>query len=148
MARPRKHGDTGQHDLYRSRLDSVIDMSHPLVKLTQSIGWGFLEERFGEVYADGPGQPPLPTRLMAGLHILKHMRDLSDEGVCEAWLENPYFRVPRSRCVFAGATVSKMGVEASRSRPAGGRLQTTSCCCVLRGAVVSDEEKAALDAVR
>jgi transposase, IS5 family len=92
MARPRKHQDTGQHDLYRSRLDSVIDMSHPLVKLAQSIGWDFLEERFGEVYADGPGQPPLPTRLMAGLHILKHMRDLSDEGVCEAWLENPYFQ--------------------------------------------------------
>lgn len=92
MAKPRKPQDTGQYDLYRSRLDSVIDMGHPLVKLAQAVGWDFLEEQFGAVYADGPGQPPLPMRLMAGLHILKHMRDLSDEGVCEAWLENPYFQ--------------------------------------------------------
>ena len=27
---------------------------------------------FGAVYTDKPGQPPLPTRLMAGLAILKH----------------------------------------------------------------------------
>jgi IS5 family transposase len=38
-----------------------------------------LERRFGEVYEDGPGQPPLPTRLMAGLAILKHTYDVSDE---------------------------------------------------------------------
>lgn len=92
MAKPRKTADSGQHDLYCSRLDSVIDMGHPLVKLAHAIGWDFLEEQFGAVYSGGPGQPPLPTRLMAGLHILKHMRDLSDEGVCEAWLENPYFQ--------------------------------------------------------
>ena len=28
----------------------------------------------------GRGQPPLPTRLVAGLLILKHMHDLSDEA--------------------------------------------------------------------
>jgi hypothetical protein len=53
------------------------------------------------------------------LAILKSMHNLSDEGLCERWLENPYYRVPRSWCVFASATVSKMGDEASRSRPAG-----------------------------
>ena len=31
----------------------------------------FLEEKFGAVYTDKPGHPPLPTRLMAGLAILK-----------------------------------------------------------------------------
>jgi hypothetical protein len=30
---------------------------------------GFLEQTFGAVYTDEPGQPPLPTRLMAGLAI-------------------------------------------------------------------------------
>jgi IS5 family transposase len=29
---------------------------------------------------------------MAGLAILKHSYDLSDEGLCERWLENPYFQ--------------------------------------------------------
>ena len=36
--------------------------------------------------------PPLPTRLMAGLAILKHMHNLSDESLCDRWLENPYYQ--------------------------------------------------------
>src|SRR5262249_40960549 len=63
-----------------------------LVKLGQAIDWRFLEERFGAVYTDKPGQPPLPTRLMAGLAILKHTYDLSDEALCDRWVENPYFQ--------------------------------------------------------
>jgi hypothetical protein len=38
------------------------------------------------------GRAGLPTRLMAGLHLLKHMKGLSDEQVCAVWLENPYFQ--------------------------------------------------------
>jgi IS5 family transposase len=90
--RPRERRETGEQDLFRSRLDQIIDMDHPLVKLAKTVGWGFLEERFGEVYNDGPGQPPLPTRLMAGLAILKHSYDLSDEVLCERWVENPYYQ--------------------------------------------------------
>jgi transposase, IS5 family len=60
------------------------------------VDWPFLEGRFGEVYTDEPGHPPLPTRLMAGLAILKHTYDLSDEVLCERWVENPYYRVPRT----------------------------------------------------
>jgi hypothetical protein len=34
----------------------------------------------------------LPTRLVAGLLILKHTHDLSDEVLCARWLENPYYQ--------------------------------------------------------
>ena len=90
--RPRERRETGKQDLFRSRLDQIIDLNHSLVKLAKAIDWGFLERHFGEVYKDGPGQPPLPTRLMAGLAILKHSYDLSDEVVCERWVENPYYQ--------------------------------------------------------
>ena len=90
--RPKERRDTGQTDLLRSRLDAIIDMGHPLVKLSRAIDWSFLEQQFGAVYSDGPGQPPLPTRLMAGLAILKHSYDLSDEVLCERWVENPYYQ--------------------------------------------------------
>ena len=30
---------------------------------------------------------------MAGLAILKYMHDLSDEVLCERWVENPYFQL-------------------------------------------------------
>src|SRR6266404_3687847 len=91
--RPKERRDTGQSDLLRSRLDAIIDREHALVKLARLIDWPFLEERFGAVYEDKPGRPPLPTRLMAGLAILKHTYDLSDEVLCERWLENPYYQV-------------------------------------------------------
>jgi IS5 family transposase len=90
--RPKERRDTGQTDLLRSRLDAIIDMGHPLVKLAATIDWKFLEQRFGAVYEDGTGRPPLPTRLMAGLAILKHSYDLSDEVLCECWVENPYYQ--------------------------------------------------------
>jgi transposase, IS5 family len=86
--RPRERRESGEQDLFRSRLDQVINMDHALVKLARTIDWGFLEEKFGAVYNDGAGQPPLPTRLMAGLAILKHTYNLSDEVVCERWIEN------------------------------------------------------------
>ncbi len=90
--KPREREETGEQDLFRSRLDQIIDMNHALVKLARAIDWGFLEQRFGAVYEDGPGRPPLPTRLMAGLAILKHAHDLSDEALCERWIENPYYQ--------------------------------------------------------
>jgi transposase, IS5 family len=90
--RPKERRETGQGDLLRSRLDQIIDMRHPLVALARKVDWAFLEKTFGEVYTDGPGQPPLPTRLMAGLTILKYTHDLSDEVLCERWVENPYYQ--------------------------------------------------------
>src|ERR1700758_4263264 len=90
--RPRERRESGEQDLFRSRLDQIIDMNHELVKLARAIDWQFLKETFGAVYTDDPGRPPLPTRLMAGLAILKHTYDLSDEVLCERWVENPYYQ--------------------------------------------------------
>src|SRR5450755_3683907 len=89
---PKERRASGQNDLFRSRLDQIVDMKHPLAKLGGHVDWAFLEKTFGEAYQDGPGQPPLPTRLMAGLAILKHTYNLSDEVLCELWIENPYYQ--------------------------------------------------------
>ncbi len=90
--RPKEPRDSGQHDLLRSRLDQIIDTGHALAKLARTIDWNFLSQQLGAVYTDQPGRPPLPTRLMAGLAILKHMHDLSDEALSDRWLENPYYQ--------------------------------------------------------
>ena len=89
---PRERRETGAQDLFRSRLDQIINMNHELVRLAKTVSWETIEARCGEVYSDGPGMPPLPTRLMAGLSILKHTFDLSDEELCARWVENPYFQ--------------------------------------------------------
>ena len=91
--RPKERRESGQNDLFRARLDQIVDVGHPLVKLGRAIDWQFLEDRFGAAYSDRAGHPPLPTRLMAGLAILKSMHDLSDEDLCARWIENPYFQL-------------------------------------------------------
>jgi transposase, IS5 family len=49
--RPRERRDSGQNDLFRARLDRIVDMDHPLAKLGRAIDWRFLEGRFGSVSA-------------------------------------------------------------------------------------------------
>lgn len=71
MARPR---DERQKDLLKPALDQIIDLGHPLARLAREIDWRFLDGRFAAVCAAGPGQPGLPTRLVAGLFILKRKR--------------------------------------------------------------------------
>jgi IS5 family transposase len=62
--RPRERRESGQNDMFRARLDQIVDMNHALAKLARTIDWGFLERTFGAVYEDVAGRPPLPTRLM------------------------------------------------------------------------------------
>ena len=97
MSKPR---DDRQDDLFRPPLEKIINLRHPLVRLAREIDWEFVARRFGSACRAGPGQPPLPTRLVAGLLILKHMHDLSDERLCERWVENPYFQYFCGEVVF------------------------------------------------
>ncbi len=90
--KPLERHETGEQDMFRSRLDQIINLKHELVTLSKTVSWSFIEARCGEVYTQGPGMPPLPTRLMAGLAILKYTFNLSDEDLCARWVENPYFQ--------------------------------------------------------
>jgi IS5 family transposase len=63
----------GETDMFRNRLDNMIDMRHELVRLAGLIEWKRFDEAFGTLYAE-KGRPGPPTRLMVGLHMLKHAR--------------------------------------------------------------------------
>jgi transposase, IS5 family len=89
MGKPR---DKRQKDLFRPALARIIDLNHALARLAELIDWDFLDTRFSAVCTPGPGQPPLPSRLVAGLFVLKHMHNLSDEVLCARWVENPYYQ--------------------------------------------------------
>jgi IS5 family transposase len=78
-------------DLFRERLDAIIDLGHPLARLTGLVPWGDFEESFGRFYKP-LGRPAKPTRLMVGLHYLKHSYNLSDEEIVARWVENPYWQ--------------------------------------------------------
>src|SRR5262245_19982835 len=89
--RPKKHETTGEEDLFRARLDQIIDMKHELVQLAGRLDWDWLDGEIAPLYSD-KGRPGIETRFVIGLLFLKHIFALSDEEVCERWVYDPYFQ--------------------------------------------------------
>jgi transposase, IS5 family len=77
--------------LFRSRLDQIINMKHALVALAGKVDWDWLDREIAPLYS-AKGRPGIETRFMLGLLLLKHIFALSDEGVCERWVNDPYFQ--------------------------------------------------------
>jgi IS5 family transposase len=89
--RPKKHETTEEEDLFRARLDQIIDMKHELVQLAGRLDWDWLDGEIAPLYSD-KGRPGIETRFVIGLLLLKHIFALSDEEVCERWVYDPYFQ--------------------------------------------------------
>ena len=106
---PPKTPKPSSGDLFRMVLVNIIDQNHELVRLPGLIDWERFDEAFGAFYDDQRGRDGLPTRLMAGLHLLKHMKGLSDEQVCAAWLENPYFQAFCGEVYFFKFCIKSIG---------------------------------------
>jgi IS5 family transposase len=87
-----KTPDHRQSELFETRLESLINRDHSLVKLSGRVDWNRFEENFGERYCPETGRPGVSTRLMVGLTYLKYLNDLSDRDVLEVWVENPYWQ--------------------------------------------------------
>jgi len=81
--RPKEMKQTPINDLFRQRLENIIDMRHELVKLSEIIDWSSLNEEFGTLYSDVTGRVGKPIRLMAGILLLQHTYKLSDEEVAQ-----------------------------------------------------------------
>ena len=90
--KPKSNVRDAQSELFRVELATLVDMTHPLVKLGEKINWGTFEEQLGKTYHAQTGAPGINTRLMVALHYLKYQYNLSDEVVVARWVENPYWQ--------------------------------------------------------
>jgi len=61
--------------------DSTLNQKHPLFVLANRIDWTVFENAFSPLYCLDNGRPAKPIRLMVGLLMLKHIRNISDESV-------------------------------------------------------------------
>lgn len=73
------------------QLESILDVTHPLVKLSRQIDWEQFVKQFGKLYSE-EGRPSVPMRVMVGLQYLKSLYNESDESVVAKWVENPYWQ--------------------------------------------------------
>ena len=101
-------------DFFRSRIDHMIDLRHPLAVLASRMPWQEIEARVAQVFsrkgragaalpeldlfgeqvqrvavASNAGRPRVPLRIMISLLYLKHAFNESDEGVVERWADTP-----------------------------------------------------------
>lgn len=74
------------------RLADILDPAHSLVRLAGQIEWSRFDEAFTPMFCPDHGAPAIRTRLMVGLHYLKHAFNVSDEDVVVRWVENPYWQ--------------------------------------------------------
>ena len=106
--RPKKHDEKGTGDLFRARLDQIINMRHELVRLAEEIDWNWIDEQVADCFS-AEGRPATETRFMIGILLLKQIYGLSDEGLWERWGHDPYFQH------FTGETYFQHQVPHERS---------------------------------
>ena len=75
-----------------SSLEDMLSHEHLLFQLSNKINWESFENAFSPLYCSTNGRPAHPIRLMCGLLILKHLRNVSDEMVVFQWSENAYYQ--------------------------------------------------------
>ncbi|OHB60205.1 MAG: hypothetical protein A2Y12_10270 [Planctomycetes bacterium GWF2_42_9] len=78
--------------LFEPPLEPILNDRHPLYKLASSIDWQVIEHELADCYSADMGRHGNATRLMVGLHYLKHTYNESDESVIDRWVENPYWQ--------------------------------------------------------
>ena len=98
-------------DLFRERLDNMLNQRHALYRLADLIEWSVFDNEFGSLYCPDNGCPGKPTRLMVGLQYLKHCYGLSDEAVVSGWVENPYWQYFCGEVYISG---QKRGIKTQR----------------------------------
>ena len=101
-------------DFFRSRIDHMIDLRHPLAVLASRMPWQQIEASVAQLFSrkgragqampdldlfgeqlqrvaspSNAGRPRVPLRVMISLLYLKHAFNESDEGVVARWADTP-----------------------------------------------------------
>src|SRR5215212_9982450 len=122
--RPKERRQSGQSDLFRARLDQIVDLDHPVVKLAAAIDWRFLEEQFGAVYTDAPGPPAAADAVDGGVGDPQaHARPLG-RGAMRALGREPVLpAVLRRGVLLPSASVRPLVADALAPAHGGGQAR-------------------------
>ena len=86
------HERRRQYTLFEWIIKNNLDPEHKLMKLAKCIEWNQVTDSLSKYYSHR-GRKAKRIRMMVGLHLLKHMNNLSDKQVVEGLRENVYWMV-------------------------------------------------------
>ena len=61
-----------QQNLFKTRLTDLINLGHPLVKLSNEVCWNKMELEFQNLYSE-QGRPSIPIRKIAGFALERNV---------------------------------------------------------------------------
>lgn len=67
-----------------------LDLNNRWLALSEIIPWDKLDELYSKYFSQDLGRPAKDSRLIAGLLIIKMIKNSSDEDVIQEFMENPY----------------------------------------------------------
>jgi hypothetical protein len=77
--RPKKQERSAIDDLFRMRLEQILDQRHVLYRLAGKIDWALVEERFGGLYAESERSGGHYRRCMFPSNLWKQLNGKSGE---------------------------------------------------------------------
>ena len=119
--RPKQQPKARHDDLFRARLDQIINLKHELAVLADRIDWAWLDEELAGCFRD-TGRPAEPVRFMIGMFLLKHTYALSDEQLWDRWVHDPYFQYFTGEEFFQHTLVHERSGMSHWRKRIGGRL--------------------------
>ena len=70
--RPKQPERTDQDDLFKTRLDTFINLKHEFVQLADKLDWDWIDEQLADCFSD-QGRPAEPVRFMIRMLMLKEI---------------------------------------------------------------------------
>ena len=120
----------GQQGVFGNDLGTMLDPNDRLYILAKRVPWAGIEKDLARFYKSG-GRPSLPIRLLAGLTILKHTFDVSDEDLVDQWRQNPYWQFFCGESHFRW----KLPCDPSEMTRFRGRIGADGCERILKASI-------------
>ncbi len=122
--RPKKSEPTAEGDLFRARLDQIINLKHELVQLGAKIDWDWIDREIAPLYSD-KGRPGVASRFLIGLLLLKHIYGLSTKASASAGSTT---RISSTSPALNFSSMSSRTSVPASAIGASGLVANWSCC--------------------
>lgn len=108
-------------DLFKDffSLGEKLDFSNRWLALAEMIPWEKIDDMYSKNFSANSGRRAMDSRLVCGLFLVKHIKDLSDEETIKEYEENPYIQAFCGRLHFSKESDFSLSLLSDRRKRLG-----------------------------